>query len=148
MDAVVSQTPEQTNSFAAPIFNFPLWNVAEPHKNGRGDRHTPHGNPSDDAHLQQPFIPGSDDDDAFSFGDAMLVDEGIVDSTVDKSNKDQGASQNSAPGQAERIDNDVTTIAAVPLGHTETCGPSEIRSNDDKRSVTTSAVRIMSKTSP
>ena len=72
-------TPEQTNSFAAPIFNFPLWNVAEPHKNGRGDRHTPHGNPSDDAHLQQPFIPGSDDDDAFSFGDAMLVDEGIVD---------------------------------------------------------------------
>ena len=72
-------------------------------------------------------IPGNDDDDAFSFGDAMLVDDCLVESTLDKSNNDVDVDQNCLPGQSsERHANDVTTIAAVPFVHSETCGPSEI----------------------
>ena len=95
---------------------------------------------------QHSCIPGSDDDDAFSFGDAMLVDDCLVDSTVDKSNNDKDADQNRVPGQAERHANDMTTITAVPFVHSETCGPSELIARDDKGSVETPAVCTVSKT--
>ena len=146
-------TPERIDSIAvtkaASITNFPLWSVAEPKENDGVGGNPPNGDPTDDFHSQHPYVPGSDEDDAFSFGDAMLVDECLVESTADRPNNDVVVNQNGLPGQSmERYVKDATVLASAPFVHSDPCGPSVIIESDGKGSTEIPAVCTVSKTVP
>ena len=106
------------------IANFPIWNAIECKDNGQNGENLPQDCPKRDPHSQNPISSNSDEEDAFSFGDAVFVDDCFGEPAVSKPDTDASLDKNFLPGQlAEQQGQSAAVFSAGAIIHTGSCGP-------------------------
>ena len=115
----------------AAITNFPIWKTTGDKNDRKRNENLPQDGPKKDNHSQHPISYNSDEDDAFSFGDAMFVDECLGEIADGKLDIDVSLDKNRLPKQLGKQQGQGGVLSSTEASiHTKACGlPNGVEDN-------------------